>query len=52
MSRVLAEGFLITGWVALWGLIDVFLYGWCPIAGRRRLLASLARLDVEVRPIK
>ena len=52
VSRVLAEGFLITGWVALWGLIDVFLYGWWPIAGRRRLLASLARLDVEVRPIK
>jgi hypothetical protein len=52
VSRVLAEGFLIAGWVALWGPIDVFLYGWWPIAGRRRLLASLARLDVEVRPIK
>jgi len=52
VSRVLAEGFLIAGWVALWGPIDVFLYGWWPIAGRRRMLASLARLDVEVRPIK
>jgi hypothetical protein len=52
VSRILAEGFLIAGWVALWGPIDVFLYGWWPIAGRRRLLARLARLDVEVRPIK
>jgi hypothetical protein len=52
VSRILAEGFLIAGWVALWGPIDVFLYGWWPIAGRRRLLARLARLGVEVRPIK
>jgi hypothetical protein len=52
VSRVLAEGFLIAGWVALWGPIDVFLYGWWPIAGRRRLLARLARIDVEVRPFK
>lgn len=53
VSRVLAEGFLIAGWVALWGPIDVFLYGWWPIAGRRRLLARLAHIDIEVRrPIK
>ena len=51
VARILAEGFLIAGWVALWGPIEVFLYGWWPIAGRRRLLASLALLDVEVRPI-
>ena len=52
VSRVLAEGLLIAGWVALWGPIDVFLYGWWPIAGRRRLLARLAQIDVEVRPIE
>ncbi|MGZ5907048.1 MAG: hypothetical protein ACXWKQ_17015 [Reyranella sp.] len=52
VARVLAEGFLIAGWVALWGPIDVFLYGWWPIAGRRRLMADLAKLDVEVHPIK
>ena len=48
VSRVLAEGLLIVGWVAMWGPIDVFLYGWWPIAGRRRLFARLARIDVEV----
>src|SRR5512139_2305640 len=46
VSRILAEGLLIVGWVAMWGPLDVFLYGWWPIAGRRRLFASLARLDV------
>ena len=46
------EGLLIVGWVAMWGPLDVFLYGWWPIAGRRRLFAYLARLDVELRPLK
>jgi hypothetical protein len=52
VSRIIDEGLVIAGWVAMWGPIDVFLYGWWPIAGRRRLLARLARVDVEVRPIK
>jgi hypothetical protein len=52
LSRILAESLLIAGWVAMWGPIDVFLYGWWPIAGKRRLLARLARIDVELRPIK
>jgi hypothetical protein len=26
--------------------------GWWPVAGRRRMLANLAQLEVEVRPIK
>lgn len=49
--RILSEGLLIAGWVALWGPIDVFLYGWWPIASRRRLFARLAQLDIELRPI-
>jgi hypothetical protein len=52
VSRVIDEGLVIAGWVAMWGPIDVFLYGWWPIASRRRLLARLARIDVELRPIK
>ena len=51
-DQFVGEGLLIVGWVAMWGPLDVFLYGWWPIAGRRRLFASLARLDVELRPLK
>lgn len=51
-NRIFDEGLLIVGWVAMWGPLDVFLYGWWPIAGRRRLLAALARLDVELRPLE
>jgi hypothetical protein len=46
---MLAEGMLIVGWVAMWGPLDVFLYGWWPIARRRRLFSRLMRLDVELR---
>ncbi len=52
IQGMLAEGLLIVGWVAMWGPLDVFLYGWWPIAGRCRLFASLANLAVELRPLK
>lgn len=52
VQSMLAEGVLIVGWVAMWGPLDVFLYGWWPIAGRRRLFAALANLAVELRPLK
>lgn len=50
--RVVDEGLLIAGWVALWGPLDFFLYGWWPITTRRRLFTSLAKLDVELRALK
>jgi len=50
-GRILREGLLIVGWVAMWGPLDVFLYGWWPIAARRRMFAKLATIEVEVRPL-
>jgi hypothetical protein len=50
IQRILSEGLLIIGWVAMWGPLEVFLYGWWPIAGTCRILERLAVLDVEVRP--
>jgi hypothetical protein len=51
-TRILDEGLLIVGWVAMWGPLDIFLYGWWPIVGRRRLFADLSQLDVELRPLR
>jgi hypothetical protein len=51
-GRILRESLLIVGWVAMWGPIEIFLYGWWPIAVRRRLFARLAKIDVEVRSLK
>ena len=50
-AHIVAEGLLIVGWVAMWGPLEIFLYGWWPIAGQRRLFERLARLDVDVRPL-
>jgi hypothetical protein len=47
-----AEGLLIVGWVAMWGPLDIFLYGWWPIYSRVKLFDRLARLEVELRPLK
>ncbi len=52
IQRLLSEGFLIIGWVAMWGPLEVFLYGWWPIVGTCRILERLAVLDVEIRPHK
>ena len=50
IQRILSEGLLIIGWVAMWGPLEVFLYGWWPIIGRRRSLERLAVVDVELVP--
>jgi hypothetical protein len=50
IQRILSEGLLIIGWVAMWGPLEVFLYGWWPIVGTCRILERLAVLDVEIRP--
>ena len=49
-AHIVAEGLLIVGWVAMWGPLDIFLYGWWPIYGRCKLFDRLARLEVEMRP--
>lgn len=48
--RLLSEGFLIIGWVALWHPLDIFLYHWWPLLRRYRLLKKISRLSVEVIP--
>jgi|FEC22Drversion2_1045045.scaffolds.fasta_scaffold00193_32 hypothetical protein len=51
-AHIMAEGLLILGWVAMWGPLDIVLYGWWPIRSRIRLFDRLSRLDVEMRPVK
>jgi hypothetical protein len=50
--NVLSEGLLILGWVAMWGPLDIFLYGWWPVYSRYRLFDRLTRLEVELRDLK
>lgn len=45
---IAGEGFLITGWVAMWHPINLFLYKWWPIRQRQRLYEKLAQIPVEM----
>ncbi|HYM32211.1 MAG TPA: hypothetical protein VEU47_12980 [Candidatus Cybelea sp.] len=50
LQRVLAEGLLISGWVAMWRPLQIFLYDWWPLKHRCDVYAKLAAMPVEVRP--
>lgn len=49
LARILKEGMVIGGWVAMWRPMEIFLYDWWPVAARIRLLQRLARIKVHVR---
>lgn len=49
LSQIVAEGFLILGWVAMWRPLQIFLYDWWPIRHHARLFAKLVAMPVEVR---
>lgn len=50
-AHIISEGLLIVGWVAMWGPLDIFLYGWWPIRSRWKLLDRLSRVDVQLRAV-
>jgi hypothetical protein len=49
VQRIVAESFVILGWVANWKPLETFLYDWWPIARQRNLYRRLAKAGVEVR---
>ncbi len=50
VGRVLAEGFLIGGWVAMWQPIQGYLHDWRPLHQARRVMRRLSEARVEIRP--
>lgn len=49
-ERMVEESFLILGWVANWRPLEIFLYDWWPLAGRRDLYRRLAAASVVSKP--
>jgi hypothetical protein len=49
ISRVLNEGLLIVGWVALWRPLEIALYDWWPLWRQARRYRALKEMPVEVR---
>ncbi|HLF58489.1 MAG TPA: hypothetical protein VI732_02555 [Alphaproteobacteria bacterium] len=51
LQEIIAEGLLISGWVAMWRPLDIFLYGWWPLRRSCAVFAKLKAVPVEVRPL-
>lgn len=47
VGKLVQEGFLIIGWVALWRPVDLFLYELRPLRHERDLLGALCNMDVR-----
>jgi hypothetical protein len=47
-SRIIGEGMLIIGWVAMWRPLEIFLYEWVPVRRRCRTLEKLAKMRVAI----
>lgn len=47
LASILREGFVIIGWVAMWKPLEIFLYSWWPLRGKRRLYEKIAAVPVE-----
>lgn len=48
-TEIVAEGLLISGWVAMWRPIEIFLYTWWPTLRMRRVYQKLRNMQVEIR---
>ena len=48
LAPLLTQSLLILGWVAMWRPLEIFLYDWWPILGRRRLRERLSALPVSL----
>jgi hypothetical protein len=50
--RLLKESPLISGWVAMWRPLRIFLYDWWPFVHRRRIYRNLGHASLQVLPAK
>lgn len=48
VQRILSEGLLIVGWVAMWRPLQMCLYDWWPVRRRIRMFKKLSRIAVQV----
>ena len=48
-TQILAEGLLISGWVAMWKPISNMLYDWWPMYEEKRIFKKLSEIDIEFR---
>lgn len=50
-AEIFREGLHLLGWVSTWKPVEIFLYGWWPLVGERKLYDRLSVMPVTVRTI-
>ena len=51
LVRVLREGLVIGGWVAMWRPMQIFLYEWWPLVRRTSIYRNLGHAAVHIAPV-
>ncbi|HEX6555464.1 MAG TPA: hypothetical protein VF026_22075 [Ktedonobacteraceae bacterium] len=51
LLAILAEGFLIAGWVAMWHPAELLLYDWWPFRRDIRIYRHIAEADIALRAV-
>ncbi len=46
---LMEEGLTITGWVAMWRSLDIYLFRWWPVRHLGRIYRKLSEVPVELR---
>ncbi|RFC42910.1 MAG: hypothetical protein DVB23_002911 [Verrucomicrobia bacterium] len=49
---MIREGLTITGWVAMWRPLDIYLYRWWPVHELGRIYRKLSKMPIEVNVAK
>ena len=47
-STLVSEGFIITGWVAMWRPLDAILYDWLPVRHNAKVYEKISKMDIQV----
>jgi hypothetical protein len=50
VAHLISKALEITGWVAMWEPVTVFLFQLWPIARQRRVYEKISRLEIDILP--
>jgi hypothetical protein len=51
-AHLIATALEVTGWVAMWEPVNVFLFQLWPIVKQRKVYEKIGRMDLEIRPYR
>ena len=50
LNNLLAEGFVVFGWIALWNPVSAFIYDWVPFWREMQVYRYMMAMEIQFRP--